>query len=288
MLTNAVARFENGTPALKAETLKELVKNALVYENLRLDKELFDEFYKKLLWWWDFYRENRENRTEVRRQLEAVALWLEKKVLCGGEPEIVKGEVINFDEEKNLLRLLEVSDFRLGEGELVKKKVKLVGRAKRFVGVRKFAERGSVFEGTFGVSKERTLDYERHAQKPLLFEVFKENRVVEVVNRFSLKVLEADKAFFGDRGYSVAVRWLETVEAESSERLVKLNYKEGILPYGAELFVLERIETGKGRKEYHHLSEIASELALLGWASELLTETRELTVRQEPIGWCAF
>ncbi len=288
MLTSAVARFEDGKVYLRAETLKDLVKNALIYENLRTDKELFDEFYKKLLWWSDFYSENRENVAEVKRQLEAIALWLEKKVLCGGEPEIVEGRVVNFDEEKNLLNLLKAEDFLLKEGELVKKKVKLVGRAKRFVGVRKFAEKGSMFEGLLSTDEEKVSSYERHAEKPTLFEVFKNDGLLKVVNRFSLKVLETDKEFFSGGGYSVAVKLLEEIEAESNERLVKLNYKAGTLPYGAELFVYERIETSKGRKEYSHLNRIMEEIASLGWASEIFNRTRELTFRQEPIGWCTL
>ena len=288
MLTNATARFEDGKVFLKGETLKELLKNSLIYENLRTNKELFDEFYKKLLWWFDFYKERKEERDEVKRQLEAISLWLEKKVLCGGEPEIVNGEVVNFDEEKNLLNLLKVSDFELIQGEVVKKKVKLVGRAKRFVGLRKFADRNSTFEGTFEVDTQKVEDYEKHAQKPELYSIFKEKLLVEVVNRFSLKVLETDKAFFTDRGYSLVVRRLEEIEAESNEKLVKLNYKEGILPYGAELFILERVETGKGRKEYHHLNEIMVEITALGWSSEIFKETREITTDKEPIGWLNF
>ena len=134
MLTNAVARFEGGSVALKAETLKDLVKNALIYENLYRNKELFDEFYKKLLWWLEFYRENRENRDEVKRQLSAIALWLEKKVLCGGEPEIVEREVINYEEEKNLLNLLKVEDFKLTQGEVKKKKVNYLASKMRGFG----------------------------------------------------------------------------------------------------------------------------------------------------------
>jgi hypothetical protein len=285
MLTNAVARFDGDRVAIKGETLKDLVKNALIYENLRTDKELFDEFYKKLLWWLEFYRENKENRQEVRKQLEAISLWLEKKVLCGGEPEIVKGEVINFDEEKNLLRLLEVNDFSLTEGEIVKKKVKLVGRAKRFIGVRKFAERGSNFDGTFEIDQQKVQDYETHANKPAMFEVFKENTLTEVINRFALKVLETDKEFFADRGYSPVVKRLEDIEAESENKLVRINYHAGILPYAAELFAYERIETGKGRKEYHHLNEIFEEITQLGWASEIFKQTREITADRKPIGW---
>ncbi len=288
MLTNAVAKFEDGQIYLRAQTLKDLVKNALIYENLRTDKGLFDEFYKKLLWWSDFYSENRENRQEVKRQLEAISIWLEKKVLCGGEPEIVEGRVVNFDEEKNLLNLLKVEDFLLKEGKVEKRKVKLVGRAKRFVGVRKFAEKGSLFEGTLSVDEEKVSSYERHADKPTLFEVFKNGKLLEAVNRFSLKVLETDKEFFTDGGYSVAVKFLEEIEAESNERLVKLNYKGGILPYGAELFAYERIETSKGRKEYSHLNRIMEEITSLGWASEIFNRTRELTFRQEPVGWCSF
>jgi len=285
LLTNATARFEDsGKVYLKAETLKDLVKNALIYENLYRDKELFDEFYKKLLWWLEFYRENKENRTEVKRQLEAIGKWLEKKVLCGGEPEIVKGEVINYDEEKNLLSLLKVSDFAL-RGEPKRKKIKLVGKAKRFVGVRKVASKGSSFEGTFEVDRQKLEDYERHAQKPLLYGVFKNDTLSEVINRFARKVLEADKEFFADRGYSDIVRRLEDIEAESGERLLRVNYKAGILPFGAELFAYERLEKGKGRKEEHHLSEIFETLTKEGFASELFKNTREITVDRQPLGW---
>jgi hypothetical protein len=284
MLTGALAR-QSPSVALKADALRDLVKNALVYENLRRDKDLFDEFYKKLLWWRDFALDRNNPRDEVKRQLEAISLWLEKKILCGGEPEIVKGEVVNFDEGKNLLNLLSVSDFEMKTGEVSLKKVKLVGRAKRFIGRRRFAERGSSFEGVFKVNKSAVGDYERHAQKPAMFEVFKENRLVEVVNRFSLKVLEADKAFFADRGYATIVRKLEDIEAESGECLVRLNYHAGILPYGAELFIYETVETGKGRKEFHHLSEMANLLVSEGLASEILKETREITADRNPIGW---
>jgi hypothetical protein len=284
MLTNAVARFEGERAFLKDETLKELAKNALIYEHLRRDKETFDEFYKKLLWWFEFYKEHKEEREEVKKQLEAIALWLEKKLLCGGEPEIVRGEVINYEEEKNLLNLLSVSDFELS-GEVVKLKVKLVGRAKRFVGVRKFAAEGSTFRGTFEVDTQKLNDYERHAQKPLTYEVVKENKLREVINRFAFKVLESDKQFFADRGYSKAVRELERIEAEGNGGLLRVNYHAGVLPYAAELFIRERIETSKGRKEYHHLSEIMVEITRLGLASEIFKETRELTVGQKPIGW---
>jgi len=288
MLTNAVARFAGEKVFLKGETLKDLLKNALVYENLYRNKELFDEFYKKLLWWFDFYRENRENRQEVRRQLEAIALWLEKKVLCGGEPEIVEGEVINYEEEKNLLNLLKVSEFELQSGEIKKKKIKLVGKSKRFIGLRKVAVRNSTFGGDFEVDTQRVEEYESHAQKPELYEVFKENRLTEVVNHFSRKVLEADKEFFADRGYSDIVRRLEDIEAESGERLVRVNYHAGVLPFGAELFIYERIEKGKGRKEEHHLSEIFKAITELGFASELFKETREITVDRHPLGWLMF
>jgi len=288
MLTNAVARFEGGSVALKAETLKDLVKNALIYENLYRNKELFDEFYKKLLWWLEFYRENRENRDEVKRQLSAIALWLEKKVLCGGEPEIVEGEVINYEEEKNLLNLLKVEDFKLTQGEVKKKKIKLVGKAKRFIGLRKVAVKGSTFEGTFEVDQPKVEEYERHAQKPELYGVFKENRLEEVINHFSRKVLEADKEFFADRGYSDIVRRLEDIEAESGERLVRVNYKGGVLPFGAELFAYERIEKGKGRKEEHHLSEIFKTVTELNLSSELFKETREITADRYPLGWLKF
>jgi len=288
MLTNAVAKFENGKVALKNEVFKDLIKNALIYENLRTNKEVFDEFYKKLLWWVDFYKEHKEEKQEVKRQLEAISLWLEKKVLCGGEPEIVDGEVVNYEEAKNLLNLLKVSNFELKTGEVVKKKVKLVGKAKRFIGLRKFANRNSTFEGMLEANSQKMEEYEKHAQKPELFSIVKENRLVEVINRFSLKVLETDKAFFTDRGYSSVVKKLEDIEAESNERLIKLNYKEGILPYGAELFILERIETSKGRKEYSHLNGIMKEITNLGWASEIFNETREITIDREPIGWLMF
>ena len=285
LLTNATARFDDsGKVYLKAETLKDLVKNALIYEQLYRDKELFDEFYKKLLWWLEFYRENKENRPEVKRQLEAIGKWLEKKVLCGGEPEIVKGEVINYDEEKNLLNLLNISDFEL-KGEPKRKKIKLVGKAKRFVGVRKVAPKGSSFEGTLEVDTQKVESYESHAEKPPLFEVFKNNTLSEVINHFSRKVLEADKEFFADRGYSDIVRRLEDIEAESGERLMRVNYKGGVLPFGAELFAYERLEKGKGRKEEHHLSEIFETITQEGFASELFKNTREITVDRQPLGW---
>ncbi len=288
MLTNAVAGFENGKVFIKKETLQDLLKNALIYENLRTNKELFDEFYKKLLWWSEFYKEHKEEKEEVKKQLEAISLWLEKKVLCGGELEIVNGEVVNFEEEKNLLNLLKVENFELQNGEVIKKKVKLVGKAKRYLGLRKFADKSSTFGGNFEVDTQKVEEYEKHAQKPELYSLVKENRLVEVVNRFSLKVLETDKAFFTDRGYSIVVKRLEEIEAESQEKLVRLNYKEGILPYGAELFIFERLETSKGRKEYHHLNEIMQEITKLGWASEIFKETREITVDKEPIGWLMF
>jgi hypothetical protein len=288
LLSSAVAKFEGNNVSLKGETLKNLLKEALIYENLREDKKLFDEFYKKLLWWKEFAEENKENLKEVRKQLQAVAFWLEKKVLCGGEPEIVNGEVVNYEEEKNLLNLLKVSDFPLKAGNVFNKKIKLVGKAKRFIGVRKAADVGSVFEGTFEVDNEKLTEYEKHAQKPVLYEVFKENRLLEVVNRFSLKVLEADKEFFADRGYSDIVRRLEDIEADSNEKLVRVNYKGGILPFGAELFIYERIEKGEGRKEEKHLSEIMQTAYKLARVSELFTETREKTVDRYPIGWLRF
>ena len=288
LLTSAVAKFEGEKVLLKEDTLKDLLKEALIYENLRVEKELFDEFYKKLLWWKEFAEENKEDLKEVRRQLEAIALWLEKKVLCGGEPEIVNGEVVNYEEEKNLLNLLKVSDFPLKAGNVSNKKIKLVGKAKRFLGIRKVADVGSVFEGTFEVDRERLNDYERHAQKPTLYGVFKENNLLEVVNRFSLKVLEADKEFFADRGYSDIVRRLEDIEADSNEKLVRVNYKKGILPFGAELFIYERLEKGEGRKEEKHLSEIMQTAYKLARVSELFTQTREITVDRYPIGWLRF
>ena len=135
------------------------------------------------------------------------------------------------------------------------------------------------------VDADRLNSYEAHANKPLTYEVLKEGRLSEIVNRFALKVLETDKEFFADRGYSKTVRELERIEAESGERLMKVNYHGGILPYAAELFIKERIETAKGRKEYHHLNEIMRVAAELGFASEIFKETRELTVGQKPIGW---
>lgn len=288
LLSSAVAKFEDDKVSLKGETLKNLLKEALIYENLKEDKELFDEFYKKLLWWKEFAEENKEKLKEVRKQLEAVALWLEKKVLCGGEPEIVNGEVVNYEEEKNLLNLLKVSDFPLKAGNVSNKKIKLVGKAKRFIGVRKVADVSSVFEGTFEVDNEKLTEYEKHAQKPTLYGVFKENKLLDVVNRFSLKVLEADKEFFADKGYSDIVRRLEDIEADSNEKLVRVNYKEGILPFGAELFIYERIEKGEGRKEEKHLSEIMQTAYNLARVSELFTQTREITVDRYPIGWLRF
>jgi len=289
MLTNAVALLKEGLFALKGETLKELLKDALIYETLYQQEEVFDEFHKKLLWWFDFYKEHKEEREETEKQLRAVALWLEKKVLCGGEPEIVKGKVVNYEEEKNLLNLIEVSPFELKEGEVVKKRVKLVGWAKRFLGRRLFAEKESLFEGVFNLDEAKVKDYERHAQKPPLFKLFEAGveGLLDLVNRFGVKVLEADKEFFADRGYSKAVKLLERVEAEGN-RIARVNRAAGILPYGAELFIYERVEKPKGRKEFHHLNEIMKELVKLGWASEIFKETRELTVASEPIGWISF
>ncbi|GEM_PF-1888858 len=289
LLTNATARFEGDKVFLKAEVLKDLLKNALIYENLREDKELFDEFYKKLMWWKEFYQENKDNLPEVKKQLSLIGTWLEKKVLCGGEPEIVKGEVINFDEKKNLLNLLQVEDFELTQGQIVKKKLKLVGKGKRFIGIRKLADTNSTFEGQFSVDPQKVEEYEKHAQKPRMYEYFKNNTVEEVVDKFSLKVLEADKEFFTDRGYADIVRRLEDIEAESDHRLVRVNYKPGILPFGAELFCYEQIEKRKrGRKEYHHLTEIFELINKLRMAGEIFSQTREITVDKKPIGWLKF
>jgi hypothetical protein len=280
LLTNATSKVVNGETYLKAEALKDLTKNALVYKNLKLNKELFDEFYKKLLWWFE--------EEQTKGQLKAIGTWLEKKVLCGGEPEIVHGEVVNYEEEKNLLNLLNAEDIFVPPEGIEKRKIKLVGKAKRFIGLRKVLKENETIEGTFEVDFQKVENYEKHAQKPELYPLFKENRITEVINEFSLKVLESDKELFADRGYSDIVKILEDIEAESQNRLVRLNYKGGVLPYGAELFCYEQIEKGKGRKEYHHLSEIFRQITDLGFAGEIFKGTREITVDRKPLGWLFF
>ena len=118
-----------------------------------------------------------------------------------------------------------------------------------------------------------------------MFEVFEKNDIYGVINRFSLKVLEADKAFFTDNGYSQTVKRLEDMEAESGNNLLRINLLEGVLPYGAELFAYERIETSKGRKEYVHLNGIFQKIRDYGWSSEIFKGTREVVLGGEPIGW---
>ena len=280
MLTNATSKVANGEVYLKAEALKDLTKNALVYKNLKLNKELFDEFYKKLLWWF------KEDLTKA--QLKAIGIWLEKKVLCGGEPEIVEGRVINYEEKKNLLNLLSVEDIPLPPDSIERKKIKLVGKAKRFIGLRKVLKENTTLEGKFEVDFQKLEEYEKHAQKPELYGIFKENTLTGLINEFSLKVLETDKELFANRGYSDIVKILEDVEADSQNRLVRLNYKGGVLPYGAELFCYEQIEKGKGRKEYHHLSKIFRQITDAGFAGEIFKETREITVDRKPLGWLMF
>jgi len=280
MLTNATSKFVNGESYLKAEALKDLTKDALIYKNLKLNKELFDEFYKKLLWW--FKEDN------SKEQLKVIGTWLEKKVLCGGEPEIVEGRVINYEEKKNLLNLLSVEDIPLPPDSIEKRKIKLVGKAKRFIGLRKVLKENTTLEGKFGVDFQKVEEYEKHAQKPDLYGIFKENTLTGLINELSLKVLETDKELFANRGYSDIVKLLEDIEAESREHLLRLNYKGGVLPYGAELFCYEQIEKGKSRKEYHHLSEIFRRITDLGFGGEIFKQTREITTDRKPLGWLRF
>lgn len=279
LLTGALSKRVKGEFYLKGETLKELLKETFIYHSLKGDKELFDEFYKKLVEWKSFEFETEQ---EEKRELANIGLWLEKKVLCGGEPEIVNGKVVNYEEEKNLLNLFKISDFSL-QGEVKKLKVKLVGRIKRFVGVRFTALEGSTFSGEFEI--EGLEEYERHAQKPFIYPQIKEGKVGQLLTKFALKVLETDKELFADFGYSSAVKYLEEIEAQTlDQNLFRVNYKGGILPYGAELFCYELVETGKGRKEYHHLSEIFTYLTQKGLSGEIFSQTREL-VAGKPIGW---
>jgi len=279
LLTPEVARIDSQGAVLKGEAIKDLVKNALIYGLLRKDKELFDEFYKKLLWWKDFYGENKENRPELLRQLKAIALWLEKKVLCGGEPEIVNGEVINFDEKKNLLNFVKAGDFVLKEGKVEEEKVKLVGRVKKFLKPQKGVSKGSTFEGELSVDESY-----KELNEPSPAAEYLDN-LAETLNRYSLKILEIDKAFFADRGYSKTVRRLEDIEAESGDRLWKINVEEGVLPYAVEVFAYERLETPKGRKEYLHLGEIFEILTAERWTGDIFKEVRKISPDGYPFGW---
>ena len=279
LLTPEVARVDSQGAVLKGEAIKDLVKNALIYGLLRKDKELFDEFYKKLLWWKDFYGENKENRPELLRQLKAIALWLEKKVLCGGEPEIVNGEVINFDEKKNLLNFVKAGDFVLKEGKVEEQKVKLVGRVKKFLKPQKGVSKGSTFEGELSVDESY-----KELNEPSLAAEYLDN-LAETLNRYSLKILEIGKAFFADRGYSKTVRRLEDIEAESGDRLWKINVEEGVLPYAVEVFAYERLETPKGRKEYLHLGEIFEILTAERWTGDIFKEVRKISPDGYPFGW---
>ena len=253
----------------------------MIYTRLREDKKLFDEFYKKLLWWKEFYDENKENRKEVLRQLKAIGTWLEKKVFCGGEPEIVNGEVVNFDEKKNLLNFVKVSDFVLREGKVMEKAPKVVGERKKILKPIKVASKGAIFEGRLEIDES----YKGLKNPSPVADYLKAEKLTELLNRFSIKVLEVDKEFFVEGGYAKTLKVLEEIEAESGDRLWKINFEEGVLPFGAEIFVYERLETPKGRKEYHHLNEIFKILSSEGWAGEVFSNTRKISPEGYPFGW---
>ncbi|RTZ59773.1 MAG: hypothetical protein DSZ31_03295, partial [Gammaproteobacteria bacterium] len=238
-------------------------------------------FYKKLLWWKEFCDENKENRDEVLRQLKAIGTWLEKKIFCGGEPEIVNGEVVNFDEKKNLLNFVKVCDFVLREGEVTEKAPKVVGKVKKTLKPVKVASKGSLFEGKLEIDES----YKELKNPSPVADYLKVEKLTEVLNRFSLKVLEVDKEFFVESGYGKTLKVLEEIEAESQGRLLKINSDEGVLPLGAEIFVYERLETPKGRKEYHHLNEVFKIVSSEGWAGEVFSQIRKISPEGYPFGW---
>jgi len=269
LLTGENSEREKGEYYLKEEFLKETVKEVLLYFALKESGEIFDQFYKKLL---KLFEDRREGGVSL------ASLWLEKKVLCGGEPEIAHGKVVNYNEEKNVLKLLKFSNFKL-EGKTERVRVKQAGKPKRYIGIRLAATEGS-FKGDFEIAGLEK--YENFPEKPFPFEAIRDGKIGEVLNLFFRKLLEMDKEFYADFGYSGAVKFLEELEAEG--QLLRLNFKKGLSPFGVELFCYELLETAKGRKELHHLSEILSYLRSKGLGGEIISQIR-LLVSGKPVGW---
>jgi predicted MPP superfamily phosphohydrolase len=291
-ITKKYFRQEGEKLFISAALFREIGKNSLIYEAIKRDKDLFNLFYKKLLAWRNIYLEKKKEyeknekkfKEELQKHLKAVAIWLEKTVLCGGMPEIVEYEVVNYDEKKNVLNAVVISDFEMIEGNISEKKVKIVGERKKVLGLRKLVERESIFEGKLQIDEENFKALEEISDSPAL-QILKEKDIENLINHFSIKQMERDKEILVDRGYSDIVKLLEDIEADSEGKLVKINYREGLLPLGAELWIYELIEKGKGRKEFHYLNEIMQLISTVDGLGDIFTNERKITIDRKPIGW---